>query len=215
MKVFVFPDGFSSNANRVEFMLHEKGIEYERVVLDPFKGEHKSETFLKHNPRGQVPTLVDGDLVVVESVAICQYLDKFYPDPPMMPSDKKAYTEALVRIHQYSNKLADRVSAVVFPGLIQHKPKEELTKQIDTLNAELKEWNGYLEGRKYFAGSEFSMADICVLPVAIQVDMMGVNWQLYPNLASWFERVRSRDAIKRAWPKVHGDETKRVKLLNQ
>ena len=56
------------------WMLEELGLKYERISLDPQKGENKTPEYLKLNPTGKVPTLQDGDFTIFESAAICQYL---------------------------------------------------------------------------------------------------------------------------------------------
>lgn len=53
-------------------------------------GGHKSPEVLAINPRGQVPSFKDGDIIVNESLAIMQYLEETYPEPALMPKDKAA-----------------------------------------------------------------------------------------------------------------------------
>src|SRR3972149_64765 len=57
--------------------------------LQASKCEHKAPAFLAVNPRGKVPALKDGDIVIRESLAIVAYLDRRYPDPPLFGRDAK------------------------------------------------------------------------------------------------------------------------------
>ena len=66
--------------------LKEKGLEWEEVLVDLFSNEQYSPEYLKLNPKGVVPTLVNGEDIVNESTLICEYLDETYPDPPLRPA---------------------------------------------------------------------------------------------------------------------------------
>lgn len=75
MKLYFNPQ---SRAQIAKWMLDECGVAYETVLIDFQKREHKSSEFLKINPAGKLPALVDGDARVFECAAICLYLgDKF------------------------------------------------------------------------------------------------------------------------------------------
>ena len=63
-------------------------------------GEHKSDEVLALNPRGQVPTFKDGDIIINESMAILQYIEETYPEPPLLPSDKADRAQAYQRFHE-------------------------------------------------------------------------------------------------------------------
>jgi len=64
----------------VLWALREFGFPYELVRLDPFKGETRTEEFLKLNPASKVPVLVMGDKVLTESIAIMEYLNDISPE---------------------------------------------------------------------------------------------------------------------------------------
>jgi len=74
-----------SRSIRPRWMLEEIGQPYELVSLDLQAGDQKKPEYLKINPNGTVPTLVDGDLVLYESAAICQYLADKFPDKRLAP----------------------------------------------------------------------------------------------------------------------------------
>ncbi|CAN1146034.1 Glutathione S-transferase zeta class [Linum perenne] len=77
----------SSCSCRVRIALNLKGIKYDYVAVDLVKGEQSSPEFLKLNPLGFVPVLVDGDVVISDSFAILMYLEEKYPQAPLLPSD--------------------------------------------------------------------------------------------------------------------------------
>uniref|UniRef100_M4ECU1 glutathione transferase n=2 Tax=Brassica campestris TaxID=3711 RepID=M4ECU1_BRACM len=77
----------SSCGHRVRIALSLKGIEYEYIPVNLLKGEQFDPDFMKINPMGTVPALVDGEVVITDSFAIIMYLDEKYPEPPLLPRD--------------------------------------------------------------------------------------------------------------------------------
>ncbi len=71
---------------KVFITLAEKQLDYDMHIVNLFNNEQFDPEYLKLNPKGVVPTLVDGDNVVIESTLICEYLDETYPDPPLAPA---------------------------------------------------------------------------------------------------------------------------------
>src|SRR5262245_11231695 len=84
MKLFEFAP---TRSIRVRWTLQELGVPFEAETVDLREGEHHSDAFLKVNPAGKLPVLVDGDTVVTESVAIVLYLAEKFPDKALIPSD--------------------------------------------------------------------------------------------------------------------------------
>src|SRR5262249_22261650 len=80
---------------RVRIALREKGLAYESVKVNVYGTSERSAEFLRLNPFGQIPVLVDDGLAIAESMAIVEYLEERYPEPPLMPAD--AATRARVR----------------------------------------------------------------------------------------------------------------------
>ena len=74
-----------SRAVTTHWMLVELGVEHEQIMVDFMSGEGQTPEFREINPMGKIPTLVDGDVVVTETAAICAYLADKYPDKDMVP----------------------------------------------------------------------------------------------------------------------------------
>jgi glutathione S-transferase len=74
---------------RVRWMLQELGVDFESIAVNLMAGEHRHPDFLKVNPAGKLPVLVDDDLVLTESVAIVLYLAEKYPHKGFLPTDIK------------------------------------------------------------------------------------------------------------------------------
>jgi glutathione S-transferase len=197
MKLYAHP--FSNNAMRAQLSLDEKGLEYEYVEVDLFKGEQRQPGYLAINPRGQVPTLVDGEARVYESSAIVLYLEWRYAEPSLVPREPKAMATCLRLVAEFNQKLdpTNIFGSVKFRGL----RREQLGDRIEKLLTECSVWEGYLAGGPYFAGDAYSIADIVVLPFfGTVIDGLGLPAADYPTLHAWYERCKARPSVaKQPW----------------
>jgi len=82
----LYHHGSSVCAAKVRMVLAEKGIEWEGHYLDILKGDQFDPDYLKLNPKGVVPTLVDDGEIIRESTLICEYLDEKFPEIPLKPA---------------------------------------------------------------------------------------------------------------------------------
>jgi maleylacetoacetate isomerase len=93
MKLFTY--WRSQAAFRVRVALRLKGLAMEKVTLDLLAGDQFAQSYQALNPEGVVPTLIDGaGEPLVQSLAILEYLDEKYPDPPLLPKDLRARAHA-------------------------------------------------------------------------------------------------------------------------
>ncbi len=70
---------------KVRVVLAEKGLSYELAPIDIAQGEQRKRDFLRLNPFGRVPVLVDEDVTIYDSTIIAEYLEDEYPEPPLLP----------------------------------------------------------------------------------------------------------------------------------
>src|SRR5262245_22368100 len=84
MKLYEFAP---TRSIRVRWTLQELGVDFEAITVNLLAGAHRSPAFLKINPGGKLPVLVDGDVVLTESVAIVLYLAEKYRDQGLTPID--------------------------------------------------------------------------------------------------------------------------------
>lgn len=197
LKLYGHP--YSNNAMRAQLCLDEKGLDYDYVTVDLFKGEHKQPAFKAINPRGQVPVLVDGAARVYESVAIVHYLEHRYSTPSLIPSDPVAMATCFRLIGEFNQKLdpTNVFGSVKFGG----KRLADLGERIDKLLAECRIWEGYVGDGPYFVGDMFSIADIVVLPFfGAIIDGLGLPEADFPKLHAWYDRCKSRPSVaKQPW----------------
>ncbi len=195
----------SSNAAKVRILLAEKQASYETVEVPWTKEklwEPKPEKLWQLNPRGQVPVLVDGDLVLFDSTVINEYLDEKYPEPSLIPG---TITErAACRLWEdqgdfYANQVGTLISDVFLAT-----PGSDLTPAAKEAMTKLREFYQQLEGnlsdKEYICG-QYSVADITIfLTVAFSVTL-GVAIET-DKLQSWFDRMMARPAVGAEFEKI-------------
>jgi glutathione S-transferase len=151
---------------RVWLALEHKHLPYDLHTLSFERGDHKTPEYLQRNPRGKVPTLVDGAFTLWESAAILEYLEDRYPERPLLPRDLEA--RAVVRriAAEADNYLfpAQRtlIRATLFTPAAERDPAKIATA-VDDVIAELERFAGYLPG-DWFGGGDVSLADLTVYP---------------------------------------------------
>ena len=79
----------SSASYRVRIALNLKGLGAEHLPHHLRKGEQRDPAYLAINPQGLVPTLQDGSTTITQSLAIIEWLDEIYPEPPLLPKDPR------------------------------------------------------------------------------------------------------------------------------
>src|ERR1700752_4070286 len=101
---------------RVRWTLQELGVDFEPIRVNLLAGEHQRPEFLKINPAGKIPVLVDGDLVLTESVAIVLYLADKYSHKGLIPSDLKERAQ----VNRWLLFCGDGVGAAALAHRSQH-----------------------------------------------------------------------------------------------
>ncbi len=199
-RITLYTIGPSQNAIRTELALREKGLDFDRVEVDLFKGEHRQPPFSDLTPRQQVPTLVydggDGEIVVYESIATIRFIDDMHPEPPLMPpvSEPRRRAEALMRIEEFQAKLDPRniFGSVAFGG----QSREQLGTRVDDLVGELDRWEVYTTGRTFLAGDQFTLADIAVFPLLMHFEALGFDYaSRTPALAAYMSQCKARPSV--------------------
>ena len=186
---------------RVRWTLQELGVDFEAISVNLAAGEHRRPEFLKLNPTGKVPVLIDGDLVLSESVAIVKYLAEKYPDRGLVPTSLRDRAEVdrwllftateleqpLWRIsrHSFVYPVADRIPADVPLASREFKEMATIPEQ-------------HLQHRQFVVGDHATVADFVLaytLDWANEIGLLGDC----PNLRAYIERMYSRP---RAAPRI-------------
>jgi glutathione S-transferase len=200
VKITLYTLGFSQNAVRPEIVLLEKGLDFSKVTVDLFNGEHQTEAYGAITPRRQVPALVygdgDGAISLYESVAITQFLDDMHPEPRLMPSVSlpRMRASALVRIAEFQQKLDPKniFGSVAFGK----QSREQLGERVDALLDELPRWGAYVGDGPFLCGDQFTLADVAVFPLLLLLEALGYDYAKHtPALAAYLDQCKSRPSV--------------------
>jgi glutathione S-transferase len=179
-------------------VLEEKKLLYERVNVDITKGEQKKSDFLKLNPYGKVPVIVDGVTVVYESLIINEYLEDKYPDPPLMPKDPARKAKIRILIDYGMRHLAPSYQRLT--GQMDRDERERDMAAVEASRRELKNLLSRFEreiGKGPYLAGDFSLLDAALAPRFIRLETLGVLPDAsLPRLGEWLRRVKERPSVR-------------------
>ncbi|XP_019731144.1 glutathione S-transferase A-like isoform X1 [Hippocampus comes] len=191
---------------RVMIALEEKDLRgYNSHQLSFEKMEHKSKRVLDINPRGQLPTFHDGQLVINESCAVCIYLESNFKKQgneliPTCPNEQALMYQRVFEAVPLGQKLGDVIYYEwKFPEGERHESAKERNKNAVAL--ELSLWERYLKQTgPFLAGKTFSLADVVVFPNIAYAFYYGLCPERFPKLAQYYNLLKERPSIKKTWP---------------
>lgn len=187
----------SPNSLRSRLIAAELELNPEIVEVNLGKGEHRTPEYLKLNPNGKVPTLVDGDAVVWESRAINAYLASRRPERDLYPADpvrraavdQWSYWQAIHFGPAIQKVAFERVQKPLFG---RGEPDEAaITADVKTMNDLLPILDAGLAGREFVAGA-LSIVDFALAGTLVLRKPGNLGIEAFANISSWLERVESR-----------------------
>ena len=183
---------------RAHWVAAELGTDYEGVSVDFAKGEHRSEAFLKINPMGQVPALVDGDFNLAESMAIGSYLiDIAGSDLGGKTAQERAsaWRWALwAGLNVYPH-----LSTLASPAWTQQPLAPEVEAGARTALAKfLPVLEGHLASSPFVAGGTFTVGDINVAAVLSYAAYSQFDMSAYPATKAWLAKAQARPSYAAA-----------------
>jgi glutathione S-transferase len=188
-----------SRALRSIWALEEVGADYE-LVRTHFMGDSKKPEYLAINPNGRVPALVDGDLTLVESMAINLYLAKKYGGT-LWPSSEADQALAVQWSFWGITEIEPHIMALLIHRMML--PEDQRNEALAAAGEEdiqrpLKVLETHLGDRDHLLGGEFSIADLNVASVLSMAGMVSLDLAGYPKVTSWLAACTSRPSMERA-----------------
>ncbi|MGB2740596.1 MAG: maleylacetoacetate isomerase [Cognaticolwellia sp.] len=202
----------SSAAYRVRIVLHLKGLVFESIPVHLVKngGEQHQDAYTALNPTHLVPTFVDEDVTLHQSMAIIDYLDEKFPLNSIYPKDiiAKAKVKALAldiacEIHPVNNL----------------RVQQYLVKQLSVQENDKLAWNHHwmnlgfiaveqqlkLNSGKYCFGDHITMADICLVPQVYNAYRFNLDMSEFPNICRVVDNCNQHAAFIAALPENQSD----------
>jgi glutathione S-transferase len=183
----------SGNCYKVRLLLHQLGTPFEVVETDIKAGATRTPEFKAKNPNSRVPTLeLEPGVFLFESNAILWY---FAEGTPFIPTDKLERARMLqwMFFEQYSHEpyVAVARAWIAYFGIPPGKERE-LEERIQKGYAALDVMEGELKQRPFFAGEQYSLADIALYAYTHVAEEGRFDLSRYPAIRAWFERIQAQ-----------------------
>jgi glutathione S-transferase len=200
-KLFYYP----SNASMAPHMLLEEiGCPYELVLVDRDNGAHKSADYLKLNPTGLIPVLVDGDQPIHQTAAICLHLTDKHPEAKMAPAMGDPLRPVCYQWLMYlTNTLQSELITYFYPDRmaddaamterVKAHAERRVGDMLDLLDVHL------AKSGPFMLGAQYSVVDIYLLMLCRWTRMQARPAHMRPHLKALIDAVIARPAIQRTF----------------
>lgn len=189
-------------SRKVRLLLYEKGLPYGLIFETPWA---RRPEFLKLNPFGEVPVLIEPDgHILTDHVAICEYVNEIKTLPNLLGETPRGRAEVrrltnLFDTSFYADVFKPLVGERVFKAIRRGGAPESALIRIGREN--LKRYMGYIDWladhRSYLGGRNISMADLGIAAHISILDYLGeVDWDSYPEAKLWYGKLKSRQSFK-------------------
>ena len=202
----------SSASYRVRIALSLKGLGYDLQPVHLRRNEQRAPEFLERNPQGLVPALEHDDAVLAQSLAIIEYLEERFPEPPLLPASPadRAWVRALAQI------VACDIHPINNLRVLQYL-ENELALDDGARTAWARRWidDGFAAMEAMLGddprtgdhcfGNKPTLADICLVPQVFNSQRFGVDMTRYPTLARIHENCMRLPAFADQAPERQPD----------
>lgn len=176
------------NNHRVRLVLCEKAVSSKIEIVDL---DNPSEDFLQINPYGNLPTLVDRDLVLNHASIIMEYLDERFPHPPLLPVYPIAKAKSRLMIHRIEQDWYTLIDQ------IEKNPNDKTVKK--RITSSLLKLEPIFAEMPFFLSSEYSLVDCSIAPVLWRLPKYGIEIpEEAKHIKAYCKRVFSRNSFQAA-----------------
>jgi maleylacetoacetate isomerase len=204
----------SSAAFRVRIALNLKGLDWQPEVVWLTKDEHRGDEYRALNPQALVPTLVDGETVLNQSLAIIEYLDETRPERPLLPAEPAARA----RVRSLSLLVASEIHPLNNLRVLRHL-EHGLGLDQERIGDWYRHWcdeglaafeRQLADGRagRYCHGDTVTMADVCLVPQIFNARRFRTQVERYPRTMEIFDACMKLEAFRRAEPSAQAEAPK-------
>ena len=201
---------FPGNASFApHLLLEELGAGFELVYVDRTVGAHKAPAYLKLNPNGLIPVLVDGDLVLYETAAVCLHIADGHPKAGMVPAlgtPQRAHfykwlawltntLQAAIIIYYYPDRWMNEGNKAGAAELKSHA-EAKIGAMLDQLDAHFA-----AHGKDWFLGERYSALDPYAFLMCRWTRGFGRPARSLPHLGPFLQRMLARPAVQRVFAK--------------
>lgn len=204
----------SSASYRTRIALHHKQIPFEYLPIHLLKdgGEQHKADYRALNPQGFVPCLVDGEVVLNQSLAIIEYLDEKFPEVPLLPSDpvQRAKVRAMAYMLACDTHPMNNLKVLGY-----------LSRELQISDIQKSDWIKYWIGEglapletqlansadtgRFCLGDRFTLADSCLPPLIYSAERFGCDLSPYPTVMRIYHQCMTLPGVIAAHPQQQPD----------
>jgi glutathione S-transferase len=191
MKLYEFAP---TRSIRARWTLQELGVEFEAVSVNLLAGEHRRPEFLAINPAGKVPVLVDGDMVLSESIAIAVHLAEKYPEKGLAPTDPGARAQLMRWLLFTTTELEQPLWRITRHTRLYPEDRRlpgDVALARDEFAAMAKVLDRHMEEREFIVGDSVTVADFVLAYTLDWAQILGLLEDL-PRLEGYMMRMYAR-----------------------
>ncbi len=201
----------SSAAYRVRIALNLKGLAYETIGIHLTKegGRNRSPEYRAVNPQMRVPALaLPGGEVLIQSLAIIDYLDEVYPDPPLLPADPiaRAHVRAFAQVIACDIHPLDNVAPLRYlKNQLKHEQAEIDVWYAHWITTGFEALEALIGPGPYTFGPQVTLADICLVPQVANARRFKVPLDRFPKIVAADAACQLLPAFDKARPENQPD----------
>ena len=190
------------NGYKPVIFLEEAGVPYDLTFIDFSKQEQKAPDYLKLNPNGKIPTIVDRseNRAIFESGAILWHLAEKYGQ--FLPDDPVGRSEVMQWLFFQAGHIGPMMGQAMYFQRIAapngHEEPFSIKRYVEESRRLLEVLDRWLEGKEWIAADQYTIADMAIYPWARAYLWAKVSIDGLPNLQAWFDRIDARPAVQRA-----------------
>ncbi len=191
----------TSNGRKIAVMLEELELAYQYHPINISQGEQLTDDYLAINPNGKIPAIIDTDgpqgkpITIFESGAILIYLAEKH-NSSLLPKQPRERMQVLQWLMFQMGSVGPMFGQALHFYKYASEPipyaTERYMKEALRLYRVMDDW---LVNRDYFA-TNYSIADIAIFPWIARWQWLDIDWNEYPNLKAWYDRLSERPAIQ-------------------
>jgi glutathione S-transferase len=179
----------SGNSYKVKLLLSLLGLEYNWIKVDLMKGEHKAPDYLALNPFGQVPLLIDNDLILADAQAILVYLARQYGGEQWLPVEAYPLAQVIRWLSTTAGEIRQGPESARLYYLFK-ATSINIDRATQRTEFILSQINQHLSDHHWLALDRPTIADVAAFPYIALAPDGKIDLTPYPHLQAWIERIK-------------------------
>ncbi|MDX8413654.1 MAG: glutathione S-transferase N-terminal domain-containing protein [Mariprofundales bacterium] len=176
-----------ANSHKTRLVLAEKELPVTTIELD--NEANLPADFLKINPYGKLPTIIDRDDIFFEPTIINEYLDERYPHPPLKPGTPANRAKMRIAVQHIENE--------IYPLYFNWEKVKKKSEPMKKIRVYLNTLNNHLERATWFVADQYTLADVTLAPALyrLRTTANSLDMKQWKHLSSYMDRLFERPAF--------------------